>query len=685
MESNELFLCLSNVKLLKKKSIFMKSKFTFVLFLTFINLFVQAQQIKKDYRRLHYLSEEEMNTPVDIKDFNPTPPPEGFIRNVAEFDKMQGVLIRYPFGIPFSLIKEMAEDIKVITIVASTSQQQTVISQYQSHGVNLNNCDFLIAPTNTYWVRDYGPWFIFDGNNEPGIVDFPYNRPRPSDDDIPIKVAQYLNINLYGMDVEHTGGNYMCDGMGKAASTDLVLEENSISEQEIKNRVQNYLGVDDYFIMEDPLQEYIKHIDCWGKFLAPDKVLIGQVPESDWRYEDYEAAANFFKTHNSSYGEPYKVYRVYTPGSPTDTPYTNSLILNKKVLVPITGSQWDDEALAVYEEAMPGYEIIGIEYYGWINTDALHCRTKGIADLDQLYVWHIPVHQSVDFQQEYEVDATLYNYSGEPVNNDSVLLIYKINQSEYDTVYMQETDMKTQTYSGFITGALPGDTVSYYLYATDMAGNSAYHPFIGKPDPHQFIIKQTGLVFYPDTLVFTLDNAGEGLWFKLFNPTSEPVTIDTISAYGVEELTWYMDEDYYPEMPYVLSSGDSLILKVMYNLPVMEKTVWLYDTVKVWTVDSLYHTIVKVDSLITTMDGIGDQQEDGVRIFPNPFKDKVLFKWNGVRNYQLDIFDLTGRAVYKGKGEGNMARWTPERFNGKIFLYRLYLDGKRYNGKVIRR
>jgi hypothetical protein len=146
-----------------------------------------------------------------------------------------------------------------------------------------------------------------------------------------------------------------------------------------------------------------------------------------------------------------------------------------------------------------------------------------------------------------------------------------------------------------------------------------------------------------------------------------------------------MDEDYYPEMPYVLSSGDSLILKVMYNLPVMEKTVWLYDTVKVWTVDSLYHTIVKVDSLITTMDGIGDQQEDGVRIFPNPFKDKVLFKWNGVRNYQLDIFDLTGRAVYKGKGEGNMARWTPERFNGKIFLYRLYLDGKRYNGKVIRR
>ena len=100
----------------------------------------------------------------------------------------------------------------------------------------------------------------------------------------------------------------------------------------------------------------------------------------------------FLPTSNSSLGMPYEVYRVYTPATSYPyTPYTNSLILNKKVFVPVSGNQWDDEAIASYQEAMPGYEIIGINYNGWIDTDALHCRTKGIADLGMLYIQHIPV------------------------------------------------------------------------------------------------------------------------------------------------------------------------------------------------------------------------------------------------------------------------------------------------------
>ncbi len=68
------------------------------------------------------------------------------------------------------------------------------------------------------------PWYIFDGNDECGIVDFPYNRPsRPNDDEIPVEMAAYLGINLFGMNVIHTGGNYMTDGYGISSSSDLVL------------------------------------------------------------------------------------------------------------------------------------------------------------------------------------------------------------------------------------------------------------------------------------------------------------------------------------------------------------------------------------------------------------------------------------------------------------------------------
>ena len=53
----------------------------------------------------------------------------------------------------------------------------------------MDNVAFLITPTDSYWVRDYGPWFVFDGENNPGIMDFPYNRPRPNDNNVPAAVA----------------------------------------------------------------------------------------------------------------------------------------------------------------------------------------------------------------------------------------------------------------------------------------------------------------------------------------------------------------------------------------------------------------------------------------------------------------------------------------------------------------
>jgi len=41
---------------------------------------------------------------------------------------MQGVLIRYPFGISYEIIAEMAEDVEVVTIVDDLSEQSYVES-----------------------------------------------------------------------------------------------------------------------------------------------------------------------------------------------------------------------------------------------------------------------------------------------------------------------------------------------------------------------------------------------------------------------------------------------------------------------------------------------------------------------------------------------------------------------------
>ena len=48
-----------------------------------------------------------------------TDPPQAPIRNIAEYEPMQGVLIRYPFGISTTLIRAMAEDVTVYCLVST--------------------------------------------------------------------------------------------------------------------------------------------------------------------------------------------------------------------------------------------------------------------------------------------------------------------------------------------------------------------------------------------------------------------------------------------------------------------------------------------------------------------------------------------------------------------------------------
>ena len=73
------------------------------------------------------------------REFYPTDPPICTVRNIGEFEPMESVLVRYPFGISYSVIAEMSEDIMVTTIVSGQSQENTVTNYYSSNGVNLDN------------------------------------------------------------------------------------------------------------------------------------------------------------------------------------------------------------------------------------------------------------------------------------------------------------------------------------------------------------------------------------------------------------------------------------------------------------------------------------------------------------------------------------------------------------------
>lgn len=479
----------------------------FVLF--FLILLIANTSLSADR-----IFEHEIGYLLGTRDFNETLPPVGPVRPVAEFEPASHVIVRYPLGIPLALVTHLSNTAQVITIVSSSTVQGQAQSAFSSAGVNMANVSYIVAPTNSYWTRDFSPWFIVDGNDQFSVVDFRYNRPRPSDDAFPSAFATAMNFPYYGMPLYQTGGNFMTDGINTAAQTQIVYEENTqLSQAAVRQKMQAYMGVSNLFVINDPNNTYIDHIDCWGKFLAPDKVLIRSVPTSHSQYGEIEAVANFFATSTNAWGYPYRVYRVYTP---QNQPYTNSLILNRKVFVPIMNNTNDAAALQVYRNAMPGYEVIGVTGTSsapWESTDALHCRTHEVPDRGMLYLEHLPYRGEQNADNPLSFNVKIKAYSGEALYSDSLFVSFRVNQGEWQRSYL--TEFSQGQYTTMINSFAPGDTIRYFVHAADQSGRSMDHPYFAAGDPHIFFL--SGDVSAPSishSPISSITNQDEPLMFS---------------------------------------------------------------------------------------------------------------------------------------------------------------------------
>lgn len=401
-------------------------------------------------------------------------------RFVAEWEPAQGAIIRYPLGLPYTLIADLSNN-GLLYVLVSTANQSACNTALSGNSVNMTNVRYINADTDSYWVRDFGPWTIFDANNVMKIVDFPYNRPRPNDDAAPIAIANYLGTPYYTMSVSHTGGNIMTDGQGKAMSTQLVLEENtSLSQAQINEQFQTYLGISEYQLYPDPNNTYIDHIDCWAKLLDVDKVMIRSVGSSHAQYSAIEAVVNTWRGKTSSYGTPYKIYRVYTPN---DEPYSNAYILNKRIYVPQMGTANDAAALLAYRNAMPGYTVTGYSYSTFESTDALHCRVNTVFDAQMVSVRHTP---PTSAQATVSLSLPVSIAHTNAVNTSSSYVSWKTGSNG---VWQNSSLVASgNVWSTSITAPALGDTIFYWIKATDSTNRSVSLPLCAGDDPFRLVV-----------------------------------------------------------------------------------------------------------------------------------------------------------------------------------------------------
>ena len=404
-------------------------------------------------------------------------PPLAPVRNVAEWEPATGVMIRYPLGLPYDLLTDLDDDV-TLHVVVSSYYQSTAASNLAANGVDMDNVDFLVRSNDSIWARDYGPWYVFDGDGDLTIIDHVYNRPyRPNDNLIPVYFAQQQGLPVVSHDMYHTGGNYMTDGLGVSMSTELVLDEaaseNGMSETEVRDLMEDYYGITDYEVLDYIESGGIHHVDTWAKFLDEETILLKQVWPSHWTYDDLEQRAVLLASLTASTGRTYAVHRVYCPdiGGGDPAAYTNSLILNDKIYVPLFGdATYDQAALDAYAVAAPGYEIEGYEYSGFLSDDALHCRTKGVYDRYMVRVEHTPIRESLEGPVAVDARVVAHGTSG----LDAVTLWYRLGGDAWTSTAM--TAQGDDVYEGVIPAPATDTSVDYYIAAADLDGREAGMP-----------------------------------------------------------------------------------------------------------------------------------------------------------------------------------------------------------------
>jgi agmatine deiminase len=283
--------------------------------------------------------------------------------------------------------------------VNDDAMRQEVRVLLECGGVDLSKVHLHLIPTNDAWCRDHGPTFLVrdrEGGRDLAVVDWIFNSwggkypPFDLDDEVPLRIAEFLNVPCFRPGMVMEGGALDTDGSGGLLTTESCLlnpnRNPQMSRAEIEAHLHDYLGVDRILWLGSGIagDDTDGHVDDLARFVAADTIVT--VDEPDPADENHLLLADNLRrlySMRSRDGRPFVLVKLPMPpplfvqGQRVPCSYANFYIANHAVLVPIFDCDADEVALEILRPLFPGRSVVGIRCRDLVwGLGALHCVTQ---------------------------------------------------------------------------------------------------------------------------------------------------------------------------------------------------------------------------------------------------------------------------------------------------------------------
>ncbi|MFC1878271.1 agmatine/peptidylarginine deiminase [Chloroflexota bacterium] len=338
----------------------------------------------------------------------------------AEWEPHEGTWLQWPQdkvyrgyelkleSIWLNMVDALHDHENVHLIVGSERQRDHVTGQLLYHRIGLNNVDFHIIPTNDVWARDNGPIFVVNDKGDTAITDWGFNGwgdrfPHDLDNKVPAAIAEDLEIPVFKPAMVLEGGAVEVNGEGTFLATKTSIIDSfrnpGMSQGDIEAVLSQYLGINHFIWLTGAGRgecskwgdETDSHIDIVARFVDESTVLYNWTSNlSDPRYKMLAKSYQELSAATTESGKPLTLIPLPLPdvyqttkmtdwrkSSLTDAAYSNYLIANNVVLVPVYGDKNDQCCLEIITEHFPDREVIGIEVVALIeHGGAIGCVTQ---------------------------------------------------------------------------------------------------------------------------------------------------------------------------------------------------------------------------------------------------------------------------------------------------------------------